>query len=52
MSDQLRADPAVVVGSYHEQPVPIFQQFAGGYPIANGRLSGVPHERTLASLLP
>src|SRR5208337_152931 len=32
VSDQMRADAGVVVASYHEQPVPIFQQFAGGYP--------------------
>src|SRR5208337_549753 len=28
----MRADAGIVVASHHEQPVPIFQQFAGGYP--------------------
>jgi type I restriction enzyme, R subunit len=32
VSDQMRANVGVVVASYDEQLVPIFQQFAGGYP--------------------
>jgi hypothetical protein len=34
--------PKVVVASCHEQPVPIFQQFAGGYPSSCDDVREIP----------